>query len=145
MSKIWVLVSDTTRARVFATDKARGPLTEVETLLHAESRLHEQELTSDARPGRNTGGNGGAHSLGHEVDTKKHEGIKFAKTICDYLNLAHASNRFERLYIMAAPSFLGELRHNLSRPVSQAVSEEIAKNITRMDPGVIREHLPDFL
>ena len=83
--------------------------------------------------------------LGHEVDPKKHEGIKFAKTICEYLNSAHASKRFEKLYIMAAPSFLGEIRHNLSRPVSQAVSEEIAKNITRMDPGVIREHLPDFL
>jgi len=145
MPRIWVLVSDTTRARVFTADKALGPLLEVETLVHAESRLHEKDLTSDARPGRNLGGNGNAHSMGHETEPKKQEGIKFARQVCDYLNSAHAERRFERLYIMAAPSFLGELRHNLSKPVSQTVSEEIAKNVTRMDPGTIRGHLPDRL
>jgi len=145
MPKIWVLVSDTTRARVFSTDKARGPLQEVETLVHVESRLHEQELTSDPRPGRNLGGNGNAHSLGHETDPKKQEGVRFARQICDYLSSAHADRRFQKLYIMAAPSFLGELRHNLSKPVSLSVSEEIAKNVTRMDPGTIRGHLPERL
>ena len=145
MPRIWVLVSDTTRARVFAADKAKGPLQEVETLVHVESRLHEKDLTSDPRPGRNLGSDGNGHSMGHETDPKKQEGVKFARQICDYLNAAHAQQRFKRLYIMAAPNFLGELRHNLSKPVSQAVSEEIAKNVTRMDPRTIRGHLPERL
>ena len=119
MPKIWVLVADTTRARVFSANKTLGPIQEVDTLVHVESRLHEQELTSDPRPGRNLGGNGNSHSMGHETDPKKQEGIRFAKQICDYLNSAHAERRFERLYIMAAPTFLGELRHNLSKPVRQ--------------------------
>ncbi len=147
MSKIWVLVSDATRARVFSTAKARGSLEEVQTLVHGESRLHEQQLTSDARPGRNLAGNGNGmgHSMGHETDPKKQEGIRFAREICDFLNSAHAARRFERLYIMAAPSFLGELRHNLSKSVFQSVSEQIAKNVTRMDPATIRDHLPERL
>ncbi len=147
MSKIWVLVSDTTRARVFYTEKPRGSLEEVQTLVHGASRLHEQDLTSDARPGRNLGGNGNGmgHSMGHEADPKKQEGIRFAREICDFLSTAHAARRFEKLYIMASPSFLGELRHNLSKPVVQVVSEQIAKNVTRMDPATIRHLLPERL
>ena len=79
------------------------------------------------------------------MDPKKQEGIRFAREICDFLNSAHAARRFERLYIMAAPSFLGELRHNLSKSVFQSVCEQIAKNVTRMDPATIREHLPERL
>lgn len=145
MQKTWVLVADTTRARVFEVDKPMGPLQERETLVHVQGRLHEQELTSDRRPGRNAGGNGGAHSLGHEDDPKKQEGIRFAKQLGGYLEDAHNSHQFDKLYIVAAPSFLGDLRQNLGKSVQQAVTETVAKNVTRMEPVTIREHLPERL
>jgi protein required for attachment to host cells len=144
MQKTWVLVADTTRARFFSVDKPLGPLTEVHTLVHTESRLHEQELTSDARPGRNVGASGG-HSMGHESDPKRQENIRFAREISGYLDGAHSERRFDRLYIVAAPSFLGELRQTLGKGVVQTVAEEVSKNITRLEPHDIRQHLPERL
>ncbi len=146
MEKTWVLVADTSRARIFEADKPRGPLSEVETLVHTESRLHEQDLTSDRRPGRNSGGNGGSgHSMGHEEDPKRQEGIRFAKHVSQYLDSAHNERRFERLYVVAAPSFLGDLRHNIGKPVAGAINGEIPKNVTRLSAGDIRQHLPERL
>lgn len=146
MYKTWVLVADTTRARVFFVDKPIGPLQEVETLVHTEGRLHEQELTSDRRPGRNAGGGGnGGHSMGHEDDPKKQEGVRFARQVGEYLDEAHLARRFDKLYVMAAPSFLGDLRQVLGKGVLQAVSEEIAKNVTRLNADEIRGHLPERL
>jgi len=146
MPKTWVLVADTTRARVFSVEKATPGLQEVETLVHTESRLHEQELTSDQRPGRRQGSDGtGGHSMGHEVDPKRQEHQRFAKEISAYLEGAHTAKRFERLYVVAAPAFLGDLRNHLSKVVAQAVSAEIPKNITRLTATEIRDHLPERL
>jgi protein required for attachment to host cells len=146
MQKTWVLVADTTRARVCSAPKPLGPLEEVETLVHTESRLHEQALTSDQRPGRRQGSNGtGGHSMGHEDDPKRHEQQRFARQICDYLTEAHNAHRFERLYVVAAPTFLGDLRQGLPKALSQAITEEIPKNITRLTLTEIREHLPERL
>lgn len=145
MPKTWVLVADTTRARVFSVDKPLGPLSEVETLVHTESRLHEQDLVADRKPGRNNGSNGSAHSMGHEDDPKRQEGIRFARHVSGFLDSAHHGNRFERLYIMAAPTFLGELRRNLGKGVLGSLYQEIPKNVTRLDSGTIRQHLPERL
>jgi protein required for attachment to host cells len=146
MQKTWVLVADTTRARVFTAEKPIGALQEVETLVHTESRLHEQELTSDQRPGRRQGSNGtGGHSMGHEEDPKRQEHLRFAKQISDYLEDAHNGRRFERLYVVAAPAFLGDLRNALPKVVAQAVASEVPKNITRLTVAEIREHLPERL
>jgi protein required for attachment to host cells len=146
MQKTWVLVADTTRARVFSTDRPLGALQEVETLVHTESRLHEQDLTSDQRPGRRQGSNGtGGHSMGHEDDPRRQEQVRFARQICEYLENAHSQHQFERLYVVAAPAFLGDLRHGLAKAVALTVTGEIPKNITRLAVGEIREHLPERL
>lgn len=146
MEKTWVLVADTTRARIFQADKPLGPLHEVETLVHTESRLHEQELTSDRRPGRNTGSNGGSgHSMGHEEDPKRQQGIRFAKQVSQFLDGAHNDRRFQRLYVVAAPAFLGDLRQNLAKPVAGTINGEVPKNVTRLNAADIRHHLPERL
>jgi protein required for attachment to host cells len=146
MPKTWVLVADTTRARVFSAEKATGGLEEVETLVHTESRLHEQALTSDQRPGRRQGSNGtGGHSMGHEEDPKRQEHLRFAKQVSGYLEDAHNARRFERLYVVAAPAFLGDLRNSLPKVVAQLITGEIPKNITRLGVGEIRDHLPERL
>lgn len=146
MPKTWVLVADTTRARLFAAERPTGGLEEVETLVHTESRLHEQDLTSDQRPGRRQGSDGtGGHSMGHEDDPKRQEHHRFAKQIADYLEDAHNGRRFERLYVVAAPAFLGDLRGSLPKTVSQTVAGEVPKHITRLGVGEIREHLPERL
>jgi protein required for attachment to host cells len=146
MPKTWVLIADTTRARVFLAEKPMGGLEEVDVLVHTESRLHEQELTSDQRPGRRQGSDGtGGHSMGHEDDPKRQEHLRFARQISNYLAEAHNDRRFERLYVVAAPAFLGDLRGSLPKAVAQSITGEIPKNITRLAVAEIREHLPERL
>jgi protein required for attachment to host cells len=146
MPKTWVLVSDTTRARIFEAEKPLSALTEVEDFVHTESRLREQELTSDQRPGRRQGSDGtGGHSMGHEDDPRKEEHQRFARQLAGYLEDALNARRFERLYVVTSPTFLGDLRAHFPKTVAQAVVGEVHKNITRLTLAEIREHLPERL
>jgi len=53
-----------------------------------------------------------------------------------------ASGRFERLVLVAAPSFLGELRKTLSDQASRLVVEDFNKNLSHMDARDVLHHLP---
>ena len=83
-------------------------------LVHPESRQHEQELTSDL-PGRafDSGGQG-RHAMGTEISPKEQEAITFAKMVSDYLETARVQHSYEKLVLVAAPTFLGLLRKNLT-------------------------------
>ena len=47
MPVTWIVVADSSRARIFSKN-GRTPLREEAGFIHPESRLHEQDLTSDA-------------------------------------------------------------------------------------------------
>lgn len=143
MSKILVLVADSSRARFFSTDMQRGALTELDDLVHDQSRMHERDLISDA-PGSSLGGGGQArHGIEAAGGVKEHEAIVFAREIATYLDNALEQKQFDNLAIVAAPSFLGHLRANISKNVKGRVSLEIDKDITQMTVDQIRDHLPE--
>ena len=145
MKKIWVVAADKTRARIFSASSARGPLLEVETLAHPEARLHERDLTTDG-PGRNSDSTGqGRHAMGHAVEPKRQEAINFARQVCDTLESGRISDRFHKLYVIAAPAFLGMLREAMADSTKQLVAGEVDKNIATHNPAEIRSHLPDYL
>ena len=146
MAKTWVVVADSSRARIFATDSNTAPLVEIETLTHPESRAHEQRLTSDL-PGRGqgTGSAQSRHGMDSETSPKKHEANSFAKEIASHLERGINDHRYDQLIITSAPALLGSLRSQLSNAVSKTVIFELDKNLTQQTPEVIRSHLPDFL
>jgi protein required for attachment to host cells len=141
----WILVADNGRARVFAADKATGPLQEVRDLLYPEARLHEGDLVTDKAGRDRNPGAGGAHGFGVD-DARKHDGAdRFAQEVCNLLESARNSGSFAKLYVVAAPQFLGLLRKHQSYSLRQLVAGEIDKNLTTHDSAAIRKHLPDFL
>ena len=141
MDKVWIVAADSSRARIFSAE-SQQELHEIEVLSHSESRLQEQQLQAD-QPGRTFDSRGdGRHAYVQETDPKKNEANKFAHQVSDYLNEANKKNRFDRMVIIAAPAFLGQLREVLPKGVAQKVSESVAKNVTTMSPEQIREHLP---
>ncbi|MDP1666241.1 MAG: host attachment protein [Methylobacter sp.] len=144
MKLTWILVADTTRARVFTADTPSSPLEEIEDLSHTEGRLHDREITSDL-PGRVKSVAGGGHALEQPTDPKKHEIDNFAHRIAQYLENAHNQNRFEQLLIVAAPSFLGLLRNHLPEQIKKLVRFELGKEITALSADDIRQHLPQYL
>ncbi len=143
MNDTWVVVADSSKARIFLADSSG--LVEKDGLEHPEGRMHEQELTSDL-PGKafDSGGQG-RHAMGSPVEPKKHEMIKFVKSIVDHLELARSKANLAKLYLIAPPAFLGELREQLTPPLKKIVQGEIDKNLVALKADEIRLKLPELL
>lgn len=145
MEKTWVVVADSSHARIFRAEGFGRRLIEVETLAHPEGRLHETQLTSDI-PGRTFDSHGqGRHAMEEETSPKRHEAIQFAKRISGALESARNTGNFDALVLVAEPRFLGLLRDNLTRETNKLVELAIDKNLVRQTPEAIRERLPTRL
>jgi protein required for attachment to host cells len=144
MKLTWIVVADSTRARIFTADTPSSTLEEIENFSHEEGRLHDREMTSDL-PGRIKSSDGSGHAFEQPTDPKKHETDNFAHRIAHYLEDAHNANRFEQLLIVAAPAFLGLLRNHLPEQIKKLVRFELDKDITMQSAADIRQHLPEYL
>jgi protein required for attachment to host cells len=140
----WVLVADNSRARFFAAERVTGPLLEIRDFLYPEARLREGDLVSD-KPGRDRNPSSGAHGLGTEGSHKQDGAERFALSICSTLETACNDGAFDKLYVVAAPHFLGLLRKHQSSRLKQMVAGEVDKNLATHDGDTIRKHLPDCL
>lgn len=141
MKPIMIVVADSTRARIFTADSIHSSLDEIETMAHPEGRTHQQNLVSDM-PGKNAGkGGGGDHSFQEKVEPKREEMIEFAKRVAEYLDAARKANKLNKLYLISAPSFLGELRNHISKETSEKIVFELDKNLVHHDVEDIKTHL----
>jgi protein required for attachment to host cells len=142
---IWVLAADAARARIFSAEAAQGGLKEVADLVHPQSRIHARDAASD-EPGTTFDRVGqGQHSMGKEVEPKDEEAIRFAKELATRLDDGRTAGQFNKLYVVAAPRFLGELRDALSEPTRKLVAAEIDKNLVAHKTEEIRAQLPTRL
>jgi len=142
--KIWVIVADASRSRFFTASSPRGELQEIDGRVHVSSREKVQELVSD-RSGRVVNSSTGTHTFGHEKDAARDESERFAREISGLVNQKVDSHECERLYLLAAPAFLGQLRKQLSPASRSAVAHEQAVNLVQAPATDIRNHLPQFL
>lgn len=142
MAKTWVVVADSSRARIFRAEGRDGRLVEMEAMAHPEGRLREASLTTDL-PGRTFDSHGqGRHAMEEETPPKRHEAIQFAKRIGGVLENARNAGDYDALVIVAEPRFLGLLRENLSHETIKLVGVQLDKNLVRQGPEAIRERLP---
>jgi protein required for attachment to host cells len=142
MSKTWVVVAESSRAKIFEIEKKNSPLIELEALAHPGSRVHEQELTSDL-PGRSlNSASHGSHKMAAPSSAKEQESVEFARTISSHLDKAFTRGKFDKLIIMSPPAFLGQLRKELGSETSKRVVSEIDKNLVRHNTQDIQAHLP---
>lgn len=142
MNDIWVLVADSSEARIYSAHQMRAPLELIETLSHAASRLHPRDLGSDV-PGRVHDRFGpGRHSLDTGQQIKAEERLRFAREIAALLAEAQRRKRFDRLVVMAGPTFLGNLRDSFSKSLAEAVVAEVHKDLVAQDVEAIQAHLP---
>jgi len=140
----WILVADNSRARIFVADKAKGPLEEIRTLASPEARLHEGDLVTD-KGGRDRSPGGAGHGV-NDGDAHKHENAeRFAAQVCAELETARNAGDLRKLYVVAAPTFLGMLRQHQSPALRQLVAGEVDKNLSIQDPATIRKALPAMI
>ena len=140
---VYVVVADSARARILSGDAGSGPLLERQDLVHPESRLRQQDLASDAS-GAGTGGVG-SHSMGHEKSSRDQAADDFAREVVEAIEHIHHSGELGRLYLVAAPRFLGLLRGHLSKACRGLIAGEIDKDLVQHGIDEIRAQLPRYL
>jgi len=141
MPRTWILVAESSRAKLYAADSLREPLFELEDLVHPAGRMHEGDLVSD-RPGSDGGSVGhGRHVIDDRTSAREHERTEFAKQLADRLEAGCNADAFDRLVLIAPPTFLGLLRDKLTKRVMDRVAEQIDKNLVQQPATVVREQL----
>jgi protein required for attachment to host cells len=142
---IWVVVADASRARIFSAEGRGGELKEFSDHVHSASRLHGKDLETDA-PGRSFDSAGqGRHAMGIDAGIRKQQAEAFSRELCGIVEEGHTTQQFEKLYLVAAPGFLGLLRSHLGDGPKNCLVGEINKDLVSHSVAEIRKHLPDFL
>ncbi|OGT80708.1 MAG: hypothetical protein A3J35_02995 [Gammaproteobacteria bacterium RIFCSPLOWO2_02_FULL_52_10] len=136
-----VIVAESSRARIFEMENPGKPLTEIMDMVHPGSRAHAHDLTADL-PGRSFDSRGQArHAMVDAMDVKEQQALLFAEQLAAYINTECRNNNLERLYIVAAPHFLGQLRKKLDAAAKHHIARQLNKNLVTMDEATIRKHL----
>jgi protein required for attachment to host cells len=141
--KTWVVVADAARARVFEVDGKTKAIAEVMDLSHPASLQHASEMASDAPGMSSVKGMPSKFGMEEIVSPKEEEAIRFAKQVAEALQAGLAD--YERLYLIAAPHFLGLLRKDLDKAVQAKVVKEIDKDLTKHTLEDICTHFPELL
>jgi protein required for attachment to host cells len=146
MPATWVVVADSSAARIFVAGSPTGALQEIASYAHAEGRAHERDMRTD-EPGLVTKDRMGyaRHAAEPKVRPKDQEQIAFARFLADHLEHARARGELQRIILVAPPEFLGHLRSELDQDAKKIVEGEYGLNVVRMRPEEIRGHLPERL
>lgn len=139
MEKTWIVVADSTHARIFYACNRVQPLTPVTELSFPEARLREQDIYSD-RPGRTFESANDSRSA-MEAPNVRDQQHEFAREICDALDKGRNKGKFEKLVLVAPPAMLGSLRHSLGNQLSKQVARCIDKNLTGEPEQTLRGYI----
>lgn len=139
MSKTWVVVAESSRAKIFQVEKneSQQSLRELEGFTHPTSRSHKHQLSgSQQKDSRDS-------QLTDSLDSHKdHQRGEFARSLGQHLNNARSRGLFKKLILMSPPKFLGDLRKYLGHETNKFVVSAIDKNLVRHNIQDIQAHIP---
>ena len=135
MTKLWVLIADSSHAEVVSVEGMGKTIEIVKHYEHPKGRAKNLHLETD-RPGRTNDRVGGQrHAMNQERDPHYHERQIFARKLIDTIENGHKNKQFEQFAIIAPATFLGELNHCLSKQLKTVCTKEIPHDIiTIPDP-----------
>lgn len=148
--RVRIVVADQSEASFYELEQAGMPPKLVQRLEDAQAHLHDRDLKSD-RPGRvfdhapAQGSRRGAvahHSTGGERSPRKVEARRFARRVADELDQAWLQHRYDRLVVMAPPTFLGLLREQMPPSLQSVLTATIDKDLVHETPEVLGGYLP---
>ena len=138
MASTWILAADSARARIFEIASRDKQCREIEDFLNPDGRSQNREINADA-DGRyyGYGAQYRAFAAGQKVTPVEHKTELFSKVVGRYLDKARAQHRYDKLYVIAPPEFLGLMRQNLTKEVQKLVADEINKDLSTSDMSEI--------
>jgi len=125
----WIVVANSSRARVLENRGAGTGLTPLQTYEHPESRVKGIDLASD-RPGHTATDRGSRTALEPDTDPKRNAQEHFAHELAQALEQGRVQNRYQDLILVASSPFLGVLRSRLPKGVKAQVREALNKDYT---------------
>ncbi len=137
----WILVADAATAHVVSSAGRGSDLAKVDEVQLGASTLPGRDLAAD-RPGRSFDRKGeGRHGMEPRTDPRDVELERFARKIVDALEEANHRGRFDRLILVAPPTFMGLLRDHLPSSLTRKVSGELTKDLTKVAIHDLPGHL----
>jgi protein required for attachment to host cells len=145
----WIVTGDSSRARILQVT-GRERLDEIEDFINPKGRMNDRELRTDAHPRFNGHGGvpgssrtGGPASDREEMSQADLEAENFSREIGRYLDKARTDHRYDELYLVAPPKFLGMMRKELGKEVEKLLREDFDKNLSWFDAREIDSFLRD--
>lgn len=131
MELTWIVVADSSHARIFQLRDGQLPAEEIEDLANPLGRADNKQVASDGH-GQFAGPDGHGNTAPRVEEPVQHEVRQFAREIARQLDTAAARQRFQHLALVAAPRFLGLLRDSLDKQTRKLVTAEVAKNVAAL-------------
>ena len=140
-NKTWVIVAESSRAKIYELDKKNSPLVALKEFA-APSSTQTHAITTDIALNNDNSSTQDSHHFKYASPTKQDKGLTFARKISNHLDNACNNGQFDKLIIMSSPAFLGQLRKQLKQSTNRYIVSEIGKNLVRHDTQSIRAHIP---
>jgi len=141
----WILVADSSRARIFSMTDPDEMWTFVEEHDRPRARLRARELMADSGGRTAAPRTGMPAAMEPHTDPTEVEADKFARDLSDVLEHARTQHAWKRLVIAAPPKFLGKLRNALDEDTSKLVEKSFAKELTGLSDHDLFERMQELL
>ena len=135
----WVVVGDSSSARIFKFDRHADAWTLVEKITGDGTGADSGTADFGRKASEHKGalhGHGNIENVGKETTERR-----FAHLLAHVLERGMTENAFGRLILVAQPKLLGELRENLSRGLQAKIVAEISKDYVHLGTNELREQL----
>lgn len=148
--RVRIVVADQSEADFYELEQRDMPPQFVQRLADPDAHRHDRDLKSD-RPGRvfdrapAANGRRGAvahHATGSERSPRKVEARRFAQRVAHALDEERRQHRYDRLIVMASPTFLGLLREAMPAAVHAVLTAQIGKDLVHEPPEALNAYLP---
>jgi len=142
MTTSWILVSDAARARIFETIGDDAALVEIACYSNPSLR-GASSLAGPWRtiPRSQESVGGARHVIEPHTAYRDKETQEFAHMLVVRLLNAHAHHRYDRLFLVAPPHFLGVLHAHLRKPETVVLAGELGKDVVSLPPRDLLDYL----
>ncbi len=141
MALTWILVCDAARARLFESADRHTAWCEVACYANPELRGPPADRGTGRTVPRSQESVGAArHVIEPRESRKDHSARIFAHSLAETLREAHAHRRYERLFIVAPPRFLGVLSEQFGDETTM-IAGSLGKDVVGLSAEDMERHV----
>ncbi len=144
MPTTWILVSNSSKAKLYANDGPKKGLKLVKEFSHPQSREKGSNLITD-RPGHYKSARSARGAFSQQTDPRDQEKARFAHELSAALEQGRTGRKYQCLILAAPPDFLGTLNSILGDKVRALVSAAISKDYTKIADKPLAGHVGKFI